>query len=103
MTCVKTGCHIYLIPYGTFAYGDAHEVAGALFFRLVSVLDQPLSNVLHYEINNFDSWWGKEFHSGVANITGPTSTLVCDSADVISYGYDGRDIREFDHITARLK
>lgn len=21
MTCVKTGCHIYIIPYGTFAYG----------------------------------------------------------------------------------
>lgn len=26
MTCTKTGCHIYLVPYREFAYGDAFEI-----------------------------------------------------------------------------
>ena len=96
MTCVKTGCHIYIIPYGTFAYGDAHEVAGAMFFRLVQEGDKPLFPSLHYEINNYDSWWEKTLTNS------KSSVLICNSADVLSYGYEGRDIREFDHIIARI-
>lgn len=95
MTCVKTGCHIYIIPYGTFAYGDAHEVGGAYFFRLVQISSWPLANKIHYEINNFDSWWGKEHHSSSPNIKGPVSTLVARAEDVLSYGYDGRDTSQF--------
>jgi len=86
MTCVKTGCHIYIIPYGIFAYGDAHEVGGAFFFRLVQYSDKPLFTKLHYEVNNYDSCWDR--HAQV-------STLVARSEDVIFQGYDGRDTSEF--------
>lgn len=90
MTCVKTGCHIYIIPYGTYAYGDAHQVGDVFFFRLVLTTDDPPPHVLHYEVNGFDSWWDRGQESGAH-----PSTLIAHVADVIPYGYDGRDINEF--------
>lgn len=30
MTCVKTGCHIWLAPYREFVYGDAFEIEPVL-------------------------------------------------------------------------
>lgn len=102
MTCVKTGCHIYIIPYGTFAYGDAHEVGGAMFFRLVKERGTPLAQVIHYEINNYDSWWDKNLMRGDQHNWGASSTLVVKGEDVLSYGYDGRPIIEFEYIMTRL-
>lgn len=89
MTCVKTGFHAYIIPRGEFAYGDAHEVGGAFFFRIVTLARTPISSVLHYEVNGYDSFWGADRD---------ISTLVCEAFDVISYGYEGRPILEFDYI-----
>jgi len=61
MTCVKTGCHIYIIHYGLYAYGDAHQVGegGPYFFRLFEESDMPISDRLHYEVDNHDSWWNR--------------------------------------------
>lgn len=92
MPCVKTGCHIYIIPYGVFAYGDAHKVDEVYFFRLAQASHKPLHDVLHFELNNYDSWWDakstKEFRP-------PVSTLAASGSDVISWGYEGRDINLF--------
>lgn len=99
MTCVKTGCHIYIIPYGAFAYGDAHEVDGVYFFRLVEVKTSPTGEVIHYEVNNYDSWWDKDI---AADIAWRPATLVAKGADVLSYGYEGRHIIEFPYIARRL-
>lgn len=85
MTCVRTGCHIYLDHYGLFAYGDAHEVGGAFFFRLVKTSSQPIHSKLHYELANHDSWWDTTAH---------TSTLVADASFVLSYGYDGTSVED---------
>lgn len=88
MTCVKTGCHIYIIPYGLFAYGDAHQVGvgGDFFFRLVDTDTGPLNPFLHYEVNEYDSWWDKNK---------AVSTLVAARLNVISYGYEGRETHLF--------
>lgn len=99
MTCVKTGCHIYIIPYGTFAYGDAHEVDGVYFFRLVDTSDGPIAGTIHYEVNNYDSWWDKD-----KNAEGgwTPSTMVCRGSDVLSYGYEGRALSDFPHFKGRF-
>lgn len=92
MTCVKTGCHIYIIPYGEYAYGDAHEVDGVYFFRLVETSDKPTGPVIHYELNGYDTWWDKSAdHHRV-------STLVAMGRDVLSYGYEGRPLVSFPHL-----
>jgi hypothetical protein len=93
MTCVKTGCHIYIIPYGTFAYGDAHEVDDVYFFRLVETKNTPTAEVIHFEVNGYDSWWDKD----KANPWQP-STLVVRGEDVVSYGYEGRETRLFPYV-----
>lgn len=93
MACVKTGCHIYLIPYGEFAYGDAHEVDGVFFFRLVEVQSIPTGPVIHYEVNGFDSWWDKSDNMGHC-----PSTLIAKGSDVLSYGYEGRPVESFPHL-----
>lgn len=96
MTCVKTGCHIYIIPYGAFAYGDAHEVDGVYFFRLVERAPVPTGPVIHYEVNNFDTWWDQ------SDDPHRPSTLVARGMDVISYGYEGRALSDFPHFKGRF-
>jgi hypothetical protein len=92
MTCVKTGCHIYIIPHGMYAYGDAHLVNDVYFFRLAIASFYPHADVIHYEVNNYDSWWDKE---STKNFRPPTSTLIAAGEDILSYGYDGRPLSEF--------
>ncbi len=33
MTCLKTGCDIFLVNYGAFAHGDLHKVGNCLIFH----------------------------------------------------------------------
>ena len=95
MTCVKTGCHIYIIPYGLFARGDAHEVDGTYFFRLMELSGIPQQDVIHYEINGYDSWWEKDISPWTI------STLVAMNQDVLSYGYEGRSVESFPHLKGK--
>lgn len=88
MTCVKTGCHIYIIPQGVYAYGDAHEVDGVYFFRLVEESLTPLAPVLHYEVNGYAYWWDR-----CKDIF--CTTLIAQGHDVLSYGYDGLPLSSF--------
>lgn len=91
MTCVKTGADIYIIPYGLFAHCDAFEVADVTYFRISHTAPTPTAHVLHYEVNNFENWWGRE--------TERYSTLICENKDVQFYGYDGAPLSQFDFIT----
>lgn len=99
MTCVKTGCHIYLLPYREFAYGDAFEIEPILvdentnknwrkvhnaglyytikntaYFRLVGRSFSPINERLDvdYIIHGWDNW----FNSGEVEGRLSDSTLI---------------------------
>lgn len=93
MTCVKTGCHIYLEPYGEYAYGDAFEIEPILpedhklwykigkedalkikntaYFNLVARSREPINGMdhIHYVVHDWDNW----FNQGLG--ASPTETL----------------------------
>lgn len=86
MTCVKTGCHIYIEPYQEYAYGDAFEIEPWLpsisakmlrelscngylsdikdiaYFHLVGRSMTPINGLLevHYTIHDYADWFGKD-------------------------------------------
>lgn len=91
--CIRTGFHAYVIPSGRFIYGDAFQVNETFIFRINQVQSLPILNVLHYEINDYAVWWRDSTH---------TETLVAAPDSVLSYGYEGRSILEFDFIKAIL-
>lgn len=99
MTCVKTGCHIWLVPYQEFAYGDAFRLEPVLrcnshiwqklrqqdlanliqdfyCFRLVSRNKAPINgrDTVDFVVYDWDQWFGQpEFNS---QCRGPASTLI---------------------------
>jgi hypothetical protein len=83
MTCIKTGCQIYLTQLGIWAYGDAHQCGDAYFFRLVEEYALPRQGALHFEIGNYDTWWDR--HRDV-------STLIANASDCVAHGYTGTPI-----------
>ena len=81
MTCVKTGCHIYLAEYNQYAYGDAHEYNGVYVFRLVGGPSfDPLATRLHFTVIESKEWFDKYTTDG-------NSTLI--STSVQPHGYEG--------------
>lgn len=84
MACVKTGAHIYLEPYGEYAYGDAFEVDQIAYFRIVETRRSPIRPKLHYTVQFFENWFDQ--HSG------GVSTLITKSETFINHGYDGKEI-----------
>jgi hypothetical protein len=92
MTCLHTGCSIYIADYGVMAYGDAHAypvegdgTAVAYLFR-ISHWSYDVADwirVVNYSTKNLLDWWDKDR-------PGVTSTLLVDGENVTSHGY-GRD------------
>jgi hypothetical protein len=58
MTCVKTGCHIYLAEYREWAYGDAFEVDDVAIFHIVERGFEPLREVKHFTIHRLTHTFG---------------------------------------------
>lgn len=85
MTCEKTGCHIFIMPYQEYAYGDAHtDTYGEVYvFRLVARSFTPLQDVLHYKVMDFDEWWDKDKE---------VSTLLVPNIRVVNLGYEGKPL-----------
>jgi hypothetical protein len=82
MPCTKTGCHILIEPYNEYAYGDAFELDGVAYFRLVQRSHSAIFSVLHYTVKHFDVWFDTDKTSQQQ-----CSTLVTD--DFENHGYDG--------------
>lgn len=79
MTCLKTGCHIYLEQYHEYAYGDAFVYgAGVYLFRLVTVDREPVAPTLHFTVYEIADWFDK----GRSN-----STLI--AVNTRNHGYEG--------------
>ena len=85
MTCIKTGCHIFLPQYGEFAYGDAHEFDGVFVFRLVGGPSRsPLASTLHFTVPDISEWFNR--HSP------EMSTLIASCVE--NHGYEGKPLAQ---------
>ena len=84
MTCTKTGANIYIVPHRTFCYGDAFEIDGVAYFRIVQASFNPAGfEPIHYSVVNYDNW----FDQGAK-----ISTLI--SAHYFNHGYSGLPAKE---------
>jgi hypothetical protein len=83
MTCIKTGCHIYIEQYGVFARGDAHLFHHMFVFRLVQVSFEPLAPTMHFQIKDVVEW----FDRLEMERRGSNSTMLAFDAE--NFGYDG--------------
>lgn len=84
MSCIKTGCYVYLAPHDMWAYGDAFEMFGVYFFRICQVERKPIGDRRHFTINDWAIWFDENKTSMAQN-----STMICDPFSVVSHGYDG--------------
>lgn len=79
MICEKTGCDVYIVPYGVWAHGDAHKLDnGTYIFRLSCPSLEPIYNRLHYTIHSLEHWFDRH---------NTYSTLI--AVDVTYHGYAG--------------
>lgn len=82
MSCTKTGFIGYITCYQEWVYGDAFELSGVAYFRIVQRSRERLGPIRHYTISDFDAWFDKEKTSGDRPSTLVTSTFL-------NHGYDG--------------
>lgn len=85
MSCIKTGAQIYIVPFGVWCICDAFEVADAIYFRIAGESDVPERDALHFEVGNYENWWDR-------HAEGRCSTMICNTSEVVSHGYDGDPI-----------
>lgn len=84
MTCIKTGCSIYLSEYSEYAHGDAYQVNSMMIFRISSrSREKPIQDVLHFMVHKIDHWFDKDGRT-------MNSTLI--AHEVINFGYNGTDV-----------
>lgn len=88
MTCIKTGCHVWLEPHQQWAYGDAFEMFGVHFFRLCEKRFHrdggPILPTKHFTVTDWALWFDEDKTSQDHN-----SVMVCDPFSVTNHGYDG--------------
>lgn len=85
MTCIKTGCQVFLDGYQEYAYGDAFLIDGVYLFRLCERSFTPINwPIKHFTIENYANWFDDDRTSQKIN-----STLIAEAKDVTDHGYDG--------------
>lgn len=90
MSCIKTGCHVYIEPYGEFAYGDAYQFGDTFVFLLVQVnRAQILGERVHAIVSHVDQWFDK---GAMEKHPYANSTLISRSAEL--FGYEGLPFEE---------
>lgn len=82
MTCLKTGCHVWVEPYGEYAWGDAFRLEATLpddktiwrelhnyklteriqdlfYFRISGTSFDPINGLdhIHGVIHSYDNWF----------------------------------------------
>lgn len=84
MTCIKTGCDVFLKNYNEWLHGDAFEFAGVLVIRVCHRSRQPESPVRHFTVINNAAWYDEDETSMARN-----STLLVRPGMWTNHGYDG--------------
>jgi hypothetical protein len=90
MTCVRTGCQIFVEPYQEYAYGDGFKVGNVYVFRLCKRSFSPINwPIKHFTIENFEHWFDEDRTSQKTN-----STMIVPARYVTDHGYDGVGIQQ---------
>lgn len=85
MSYIKTGCHVYIQPTNSWAYGDAFEDSNLLILRLVAHdFKEPVQGftVKHFTVEDWLYW----FDEPSTSMKQP-STMICNS--YTNHGYEG--------------
>ncbi len=87
MQCIKTGCDVFLMEYGTFVHGDAFETAsGDLVIRACGVDRRPQGSKRHFTIMKIDYWFDQNTTSMERN-----GTIIVERGMFNNHGYEGID------------
>jgi hypothetical protein len=85
MSCIKTGCSLFLEPYGLWAYGDAHmDTYEEVYIFRICELKRVTNSVRHFTVRDWDYFFDEEL---VAK--GRNATLIAPNIHVTNHGYDG--------------
>lgn len=84
--CIKTGAHVYLAPYGEYAYGDAFLMGGVYLFRIVARSRDPIFPYRHFTVHSAEATSYLSFKDG--NV----ETIL--ALEVTSHSYYGETIPE---------
>jgi len=97
MTCIHTGCDLYITEYGVWAHGDAHtyDVDGKrLYLFRISFWNHEAPvwmTHVNYTVHELLDWWDKD-NDAVRN-----STLLADAEKVTYHGYRQRGQAIWEH------
>lgn len=85
MKCIKTGCDVFLMEYGSFVHGDAFETAsGDLVIRACHVDRKPQGSKRHFTVMLIDYWFDQNETSMARN-----GTIIVERGMFTNHGYDG--------------
>lgn len=85
ITCIRTGCQVYLTQTGEYLWGDAFEGPDFFVFNVVGKSYSPLNvPVRHFTVQHIDHWWNERSTSSSA-----PSVLLAFKANSTNHGYDG--------------
>lgn len=84
MSCVKTGCHVFLEPYRMWALGDAFELYGVTYFRFSVLSYNRIRDVKHFTVHDWEHWFDED-----KTTTDGISTMICSPFAVINHGHEG--------------
>lgn len=94
MTCIKTGCHVYLAFTDEWARGDAFELShlncdgepcdSVYYFRLAPTSFTPQDTVKHFTLFEYASWFDRHSDN--------YSTLIVKADAVSDHGYEGKPL-----------
>lgn len=71
MTCIKTGAHIFLRPYGAYALCDAFLINGSYIFRVVHFGYESIRPEVHFAVEEIAHWFD-QYETG----TNRASTMI---------------------------
>lgn len=88
MSCIRTGCQVYLVEYGEYLWCDAFEFGDQFIFRAVSRERQPTNPRLHFTITHISHWFDKDKTNG-----NQASTIVAHKINSAYHSYEGKPIQ----------
>lgn len=88
MSCIKTGCYLFLEPYNLWAYGDAHmdTFEEVYIFRICQIETRPIGPKLHFTVRDWDYFFDGEL------VPKKNATMICPNIKVTNHGYDGVEV-----------
>lgn len=90
MTCIHTGAHIFVVSHHVYARCDAHQFGKTYIFRVVVTDFEPLEEVIHFTVKDFDEWFDRSLSDSRRGV----STLI--AREVEEHGYEGWPLEDWE-------